>query len=69
MILGEVDDEVIVKGGWEGSKKVFKTIYLPISSKMIKLMKIKKNLINKNQFNSLVNHILNQFDFHLWIWW
>ena len=39
MILGDVDDEVMVKEGWEGSKKVFKTIYLPISSKMIKLKK------------------------------
>ena len=41
MILCGVVGEVIVKEGWEGSKKVFKTIYLTISSKMIKLMKIK----------------------------
>ena len=47
MILGIVDDEVMVKEGWEGSKKEFMTIYLPISSKMVKLEKIKKNLIIK----------------------
>ena len=47
MILGGVDDGVMAKVGWEGSKKVFKTIYLTISLKMVKLKKIKKNLINK----------------------
>ena len=28
MILGGVDDEVMVKEGWKGSKKEFETIYL-----------------------------------------
>ena len=35
MILDRVDDEFMVKEGWERSKKELKTIYLPISSKMI----------------------------------
>ena len=42
MIFGWVNDEVMVKEGWEGSKKEFNTIYLSISSKMINLKKINK---------------------------
>ena len=37
MMLSGVDDEVIVKENWEVSKKEFKPIYLPISSKLIKI--------------------------------